>query len=255
MEVVFDAKELVGKITDLVEVQLPRATAIALNKSMFETRNTFKSRSQQIFTSAVPFTRNAVLYDKATRVEDRFEGRVYLRDDVAKGNAPASYLRPQIEGGQVFPTRFQRRLRARGYLGGSQGAYMQPQLKNGRLTAGAYTRALWGIQAFEDLRISGRYGKRNYATAGSYMFVPKNLAQLGSSDISSELTARMWNLRRLNGKIPAAGIYQVKGGSLTQRFVMLDQVPTVSRKFDFQAFAEDEVEKVFSEELLKNILR
>lgn len=255
MEVVFNAKEIVGKINDLAEVQLPRATFMALNKAMFETRNTFKSRSKSIFDQTVSFTRNAVLYDKPKEIKDGYESRVYLRDDAPKGNAPASYLRPQIEGGQVFQTRFQRRLRARGFLGGSQGAYMQPQLKNGRLTAGAYTRALWGIQAFEDLRLSGKYGKRNYATAGSYMFVPKNLAQLGASNISSELTTRMWNLRKLNGKIPAAGIYQVRGSNLTQRFVMLDQVPTVRRKFDFQAFAEDEVERVFSDELRRNILR
>lgn len=253
MEITFDPEEAIGKLNELTKVQLPRTSYMALNKALFQTREDFKQTSQSIFSQTVPFTRNAVLYDRPKQVGNELQARIYLRDSATKGNAPADYLKPQITGGPVFPTRFQRRLRGRGFLGGSQGDYMRPV---GKLSKGEYTRALWGISAMEDLRLSGKYGKSNYRTAGSYVFVPSRLHQLAISGISPELKQRASLVRGLNdGKIPAAGIYKVNRTSLAQRFVMLDDVPKVRRKFDFQAYAEDTIESVFSRELAKNILR
>lgn len=253
MQITFDPEETIGKIDELTKVQLPRASYLALSKSLFQTREDFKQRSQSIFTKTVPFTRNAVLYDRPKQVGNELQARIYLRDSATKGNAPADYLKPQITGGPVFPTRFQRRLRARGFLGGSQGNYMRPV---GSISKGEYTRALWGISAMEDLRLSGKYGKSNYRTAGSYVFVPLNLHQLATSGISPELKQRAAMVRGLNkGRIPSAGIYKVNKTSLSQRFVMLNEIPKVKRKFDFQAYAEDTIESIFSKELAKNILR
>ena len=253
----FNAEELVGKLDALTRVQLPGAASSALSTALFETRNKFKTYSQSIFTNTVPFTQNAVLYDKPQKVGEDIQSRVFLRDQATKGNAPANYLAPQITGGKVFETRFQRRLRARGYLGGSQGQYMIPSARNARRpSSGEYVRALWGIQAFEDLRLSGKYGRRNYRTAGSYVFVPLGLHQLAVSGISPQLSQRARMVRQLNnGKIPQAGIYKVNSSSLEQRFLMLDNVPTVRSKFDFLAFAEDAIEEVFVKEFDKKILR
>ncbi len=58
-----------------------------------------------------------------------------------------------------------------------------------------------------------------------------------------------------NGRIPPAGIYKVKSKSLEQKFLMLDKVPQVRRKFDFQAFAKDSIEEVFTKEFVSMILR
>ena len=257
MEVVFNAQELVGKLTELTKVQIPRAANVALNKALFATRTEFKTYSQSIFNNTVPFTQNAVLFDKPQQVGEDLQARVFLRDSAPKGNAPANYLSPQISGGQVYETRFQRRLRARGFLGGSQGEYMIPSARSTkRPTSGEYVRALWGIQGFEDLRLSGNYGRANYKTAGSYVFVPRGLHQLAVSGISPQISQRARMVRQLNnGRIPPAGIYKVKSKSLEQKFLMLDKVPHVRRKFDFQAFAEDSIEEVFTKEFVKMILR
>ena len=253
MQITFNPEQAIGKINELTKVQLPRASYNALNKALFETREAFKSRSKNIFTKTVPFTENSILYDKPQRSGDSLHARLFIRDQATKGNAPANYLLPQIIGGEVYPTRFQRRLRARGFLGGSQGSYMRPI---GDLPKGEYVRALWGISAFEDLRLSGKYGKRNYRTAGSYVFVPRNLFALAKSNISPELWNRVKMLQKANnGRIPSSGIYKVNKNSLDQKFQMLDKTPRVKRKFDFHAFAEDVVEDVFVKELRKNILR
>ena len=210
---------------------------------------------------------NAFLYDRPVQKGNNLESRIYIRDEATKGNAPSDYLRPQITGGSVWRTRFQRRLMARGFLGGSQGQYMVPghlatTKSGGQIyrrtkqtpTPGQYTQALWGISAFEDLRLSGQYGKKNYRTAGSYVWVPKDLDAM--AEWSDELADRAAMVRSLNnGVLPPPGIYKVNARSLTQKFIMADQVPRVPKKFDFIGITKKHVEQTFKEELLRNLKR
>jgi len=265
--ITFNPEELIGKINELEKVLLPRAAYQALNKSVFDATQRLKSEAKRRFTNPVPFTLKSFLYSKPKQIgNDQLEATVFIRDDAPKGNAPTDYLTPQISGGTVWRTRFQRRLKARGFLGGSQGQYMVPghlavnssnqiyKTEKKKLSPGEYTKALWGISGFEDLRLSGKYGRKNYRTAGSYVFVPDELDSM--AEWSDELAARASMVRSLNkGKIPPAGIYQVMKSSLRQKFFMIDNVPTVGRKFDFLEPAKDEVEKSFREHLLKNLKR
>ena len=266
-QITFDPKEILGKIDELEKVLLPKGAYQALNKSVFDATQRLKSEAKRRFTSPVPFTLKSFLYSKPRQMgADQLEATVFIRDNAPKGNAPTDYLTPQISGGTVWRTRFQRRLKARGFLGGSQGEYMVPghlavnssnqiyKTAKKKLSPGEYTKALWGVSAFEDLRLSGKFGRKNYRTAGSYVFVPKDLDSM--ADWSDELAARASMVRSLNdGMLPPPGIYQVMKSSLRQKFFMIDNVPTVGRKFDFLEPAKDEVDKSFREHLLKNLKR
>ena len=134
---------------------------------------------------------------------------------------------------------------------------MMPALRQSnrsRLPKGEYTKALWGVSAFEDLRLSGKFGRKNYRTAGSYVFVPKDFDSM--ADWSDELAARASMVRSLNkGKLPQPGIYQVMKSKLKPTFVMLDKVPTVGKKFDFVNIAKNSVQNTFKEELIRNLKR
>ena len=262
----FDPKQLINEITELEKVILPNILYKSLNRAVFRTsREELRDATAKTFANPVPFTLKSFLYDKPQQTGNFLESRIYIRDDAPKGNAPADYLSPQIAGGSVWRTRFQRRLKARGFLGGSQGEYMIPghlAVNSGnqiyksagkkKFTPGEYTKALWGISAFEDLRLSGKYGRKNYRTAGSYVFVPKDLDSM--ADWSDELAARASMIRSLNdGMLPPPGIYQVMKSSLRQKFLMTDKVPNVRKKFDFESIARNSVEKIFKEELIKNL--
>ena len=265
-EAKFDVKQILGEIDELEKIAIPRAAHQALNKAVFDATQRLKSEAQKRFFNTVSFTLKSFLYDKPITEGNIVKSRVYIRDEAFKGNAPSDYLRPQITGGSVWRTRFQRRLGARGFLGGSQGEYMLPghlavssknqifRTSSRKLSSGEYTRALWGISAFEDLRLSGKYGKKNYRTAGSYVWVPKNLDSM--AEWSEELSAKASMIRSLNdGMLPPPGIYQVMKTKLKQKFIMLDQVPKVGKRFNFQETAIDEVRKSFADHLKMNLKR
>ena len=260
MEIVFNPKDLVGKVTEIEKVILPTVLYKSLNRAVFRTsREELRDAAKNTFTQTVPFTLNSFLYDRPVQRGDNLESRIYIRDDAPKGNAPADYLKPQITGGPVYRTRFQRRLERKGIIGSFSGKYMVPNIVGrGRLPKGEYTRALWGIRAMEDVRVQGPMNKkRGYKTSGTYVWVPRNLADLSKGD--DGIRAHAGRIRGLNkrdpGKLPPAGIYKVMAGGLRQVFIDVPDVPIVRRKFDFHAFAEDSIHDTFTEELLRNLKR
>ena len=207
MEIQFDVKELLGEIDELEKVLIPQAAYQALNRAVFRTsREILPDSAKSIFTRTVPFTLRSFLYDKPVGKYDTIESRVYIRDDAPKGNAPADYLKPQITGGPVYRTRFQRRLERKGFIGSFSGKYMAPNIVGrGRLPKGEYTRALWGIRAMEDIRVQGPMNtKRGYKTSGDYVWVPRNLTGIPGAEGHAQ------RIRGLNkgdrGKIPPAVI-------------------------------------------------
>ena len=254
-QITFNPEELIGKIDALEKVLLPKAATNALHKAVFETSRELSARAGKTFTSTVPFTLKSFLYGKPIRTAETIEASVFIRDDAPKGNAPADYLSPQLTGGPVYRTRFQKRLERKGILGGEMDQYMMPALgqlgARSKLPKGEYTRALWGIRAMEDVRVQGSMNtRRGYKTSGQYTWVPPNLSNLVGAE------GHAGYIRGLNkGKIPKAGIYKVLKSGLRQKFISLDYTPTVRRKFDFLAIAEDTVGDVFETELIKNLKR
>ena len=249
--ITFNPEELIGKINELEKVLLPKAATNALHKAVFETSRELSKRAGTTFTHTVPFTLKSFLYRKPTPIADGIEAAVFIRDDAPKGNAPADYLSPQLTGGSVYRTRFQKRLERKGILGGEMDQYMMPALQGDRLKKGEYTRALWGIRAMEDVRVQGPINKkRGYRTSGQYVWVPPNLSGIVGAE------GHAGYIRGLNkGKIPKAGIYKVLKSGLRQKFISLNYTPTVRRKFDFLAIAEDTVGDSYEAQLIKNLKR
>ena len=122
-QITFNPEELIGKINELEKVMLPKAANSALHKAVFETSRELSKRAGETFVSTVPFTLKSFLYRKPTPVTDGIEASVFIRDEGPKGNAPADYLSPQIAGGSVYRTRFQRRLEAKGVLSSHRDQY------------------------------------------------------------------------------------------------------------------------------------
>lgn len=258
MEIVFNPKDLVGKVTEIEKTLLPGVLFRSLNRAVFRTsREELRDVAKDTFTRTNKFTRTSFLYDRPVQRGDNLETRIYIREDAPKGNAPADYLEPQITGGPVYRTRFQRRLERKGIIGSFSGKYMMPNIVGrGRLPKGEYTRALWGIRAMEDVRVQGPMNKkRGYKTSGTYVWVPRNLADLSKGD--DGIRAHAGRIRGLNkrdpGKLPPAGIYKVMAGGLRQVFIDVPEIPVVPRKFDFHAAAEDSIHDTFTEELLRNL--
>ena len=260
--ITFNPEELIGKINELEKVILPNILYKSLNRAVFRTsREDLRDAAASTFTNKVPFTLKSFLYDKPQQTANFLESRIYIRDDAPKGNAPANYLSPQITGGSVYRTRFQRRLEAKGNLSPWRDQYMMPalgEIGRSKLPKGEYTRALWGISAMNEIRGGFDYDKKQFKTAGSYVWVPPNLAH----EVGAE--AHAWKVRRLNkngvgksspGDIPKAGIYKVLKSGLRQRFISLPDVPSVRKKFDFENIARNSIEKTFKEELTRNLKR
>ena len=262
-QITFDPKEILGKIDELEKVILPDVLYKSLNRAVFRTsREELRDAAANTFINKVPFTLKSFLYDKPQQAGNFLESRIYIRDDAPKGNAPADYLSPNMpkSSGTAYKTRFQKRLEIKGVLSPHRDQYMMPALGTmgrSKLPKGEYTRALWGMSLMGDIRGGFDYEKKEFKTAGKYVWVPPNLAdQIGAE-------AHAWKVRRLNkngvgttspGQIPKAGIYKVLKSGLRQRFISLPNVPSGYRpKFDFESIARNSVEKIFKEELIKNL--
>lgn len=241
----FNGTQLVRDLDVFAKVQLPFVAAVTVNRLATQVRKDLQHEILDSFTYVSAFTYKSPLYRHlATKQEPWTE--VYLRDEATKGQAPAKYLLPQITGGLVHETRFQRRLKSE--LNGYNGRYMIPMLKSpgtklnsiGRMSASQYVEALYGIKAMESIRASMKPGK--YRTEGSYVYVP----YVGGR---TELAKQMRALGR--GRMPKPGIYRMMGDTPVQVFKQLERVPTVQKRFDFafasQLSVDKNVEKIFDE--------
>ena len=239
--ITFNANAMVKNLDLFAEVQLPFIASLALNRSLTPVVQTIRSDMQQRFHAPVPFTLNSIRTKASTK--QNLTAQVFISYDGPKGNAPEDYLKPQITGGQVFATRFQRRLVRNGFM--QAGQYMQPLDNsaaanlgpNGRIRASQYVQALYGIQAMQDViarvtvpNYSGK-GKARPKVAGTYRLV----------QASAEQDWRHGNRRAYTRPADGAyfhprlpGIYKVmKNGSMVRVFATLSSLPTVAPKFPF----------------------
>ena len=253
MYIAFDPKEMLGKLSELDKIQIPRAASIALNQSLFETRKRLQAEARSIFNNPVPFTVNSFLYEKPKQVGDNLEARVYVRDDAPKGNAPSRYLNPQIRGGQHYRTRFQKALSNTPDLDprGSGGPVLAPNRimvptgsqyvrrnQYGNMSPGQHTQILSALRnaSSADLPSMRRAkGTRNVANRYFYM--------------NQETVDEMRNLRNRN-----PGIFLQRGRSL-YRIMTETSLPTYSAKFKFFDISAMSITNEFNKRFRENILR
>ena len=251
----FNGKDLIHKIDILQQRQIPFIAALTISgrkagdvSLASEVKKDLEFEMKDSFNQVSPQTK--WLFDKPKARKNSLKTVIYHKEGLvdslsggsAKGQAPADYLKPQIVGGRVLETGFQKRLKRKGYIKNS--GYMLPlhdqpfRKVRGRLAPSVYAQALWGISAMEELRntnIASKYPKKDFKTKGTFVHVPKNLAKdsdLGGMDIkryAQNIRALAYKKGQPWHSLPGPGIYKVnaKGRGLTRVFRELDRVPTI----------------------------
>ena len=240
-----------GKITDkldlLTQTQLPWIATKTLQGLAKEVKKGLQKEMEDKFVNYSAFTKNSVGIEPSTK--KKLVTSIFHKDWFSKGNNPSDYLKPTITGGDIYLTRFQRRLQRKGILGGMQAEYMMPIHNDkpgyGKVSRATYVKALWGIRAMEDIRLAGPAStKKTYKTQGSYVWVPRNV-----QDLTPEYAGKLRGLNstgRKKGdarKLPSAGIYKVLKSGLKQVFQAMDDVPDYEMRYKFRSTAETSVSK------------
>ena len=268
--ITFNGKDLIHKIDILQSREIPWITALTISGKnqkdislVSEAKKDLFLEMDKSFIQVGNFTK--IIIDKPRATKKSLNTTIFHIEEYTNqknvGQAPADYLLPQITGGLVLETRFQKRLKNKGFL--KSNAYMFPlhdqtglAKRNGRLSPTVYNQALWGMSAMEEFRntnLAGKYPKKDFKTKGTFVHVPRDVAKVAASGMGGmDLKRYAQNIRALNhkkgekwGKIPSAGIYKVmaKGKGLKQVFRELDSVPTVDKNYDFQRAAAISVNK------------
>lgn len=99
---------------DLGQRQIPFATALALTRTAQAVKRAEIAEMQRVFDRPTPYTLNALYVKPATKAN--LSAHVWLKDDTSKGTPAEKYLGAQIEGGGRRLKRFERALRAKGFL-------------------------------------------------------------------------------------------------------------------------------------------
>ena len=235
-----------GKITDkldlLTQTQLPWIATKTLQGLAQEVKKELKKEMKSKFVNYSSFTENSIGIEPSTK--KKLETSIFHKDWFSKGNNPSDYLKPTITGGDIYLTRFQRRLQRKGILGGMQAEYMMPIHNDkpgyGKVSRATYVKALWGIRAMEDIRLAGPAStKKTYKTQGSYVWVPQDVQKY-----SPEHAGR---IRGYNNKpykkgeprlLPGPGIYKVQKSGLKQVFSAMNTIPDPEPKYKFNETSE-----------------
>lgn len=268
MEVSFDARKLVGEINNLVEIQLPRASFMALNKALFETRGRLQQEAKKTFKSTVPFTINSFLYEKPQRDGDNLFARVFIRDDAPKGNAPSRYLNPHIRGGKAYESRFQqaltntvvRQIDGRQVQARPRGRLLRPtasaQVTSNKRKSnpGAYPTMSAGQYNAILSALKGGKSSADYQEVGAVPFsIDRRYTYL-----DEEALEHPYFTQRFTAYPRVPGVYKIMRQNKQPRFYRVlseGKIPTYSAKFKFFDLSQEQVAKTFAEELRKNILR
>jgi len=264
----FKPEELIGSIKKLQEVQIPRASQVALTQAAYTASQELKSQSKQIFrgnpAGPVPFTVNSFLYKKPEKKGEYLEALIFIRDEASGGNPPAKYLLPQIYGGKHYMTRFQGALlntivtNAYGdqVQVGQRGKMFAPNLRSpktrknayNRMSQGQYTQILSALNG--GISSADIYGARKKADASNQGF--SKYIYLDEESVRSDyFSSRLTNS-------PKPGIYFVnrlqKG---TRYYRVMTEIPIRSHnaKFNFKDIAEQAAIAKFNEVFSSMILR
>jgi hypothetical protein len=216
-----NANALVRDLDIFAKVQLPFMASLALNRTAVKVRDKLQVSMKDTFTSFAPYTKNSLFIRVSTKKNLATE--IGVKQFGMKGNAAADYLKPQVYGGKVYETRFQRRLKRNlgmsGYMLPLHDSEAAQRNVRGRINPGQYTSVLYGVKAMEDVR---GYSKFDYKTLGSYIYIRPGKIAFG----------------RDSDRPLAPGIYRVKDSSLTMLFKELRRPPTVPAKWNFFGIAE-----------------
>ena len=229
----FNEKALLGELTNLEKVLLPRASYISLNRAVFDARVRLQKEAKNRFKNVSRLTNSSFLYEKPKQIGSSLQASVFIRPYIPKGNAPAKYLAPQIYGGMAYRTRFQRALeQSQTYIGRDS----EPILSSDKI-----------------MTPLKKLSPRTYSTIVGQMrgtSKPKNKRYFYIGDKIQRAATK-------NGKKPPKkGIYYRASKNSKINMVMFERdTPAYTGKFDFFDYATDEVAKSFKRNLLQELKR
>jgi len=229
--ITFDPKEILGKLSNLGQVQLPSAAATALNLTVYAMRESIQQAALVTFNEVVPFTLASFLYQKGSPAN--LEAVVYIRPDAPKGNAPSSYLAPHIYGGLAYRTRFAKALgreRDPSPLGGG-GPILAPNrvmaptqspqgvrfTNKGRMSPGQYEQILAYLTNTDSTRTRKEKFGRDKTKAGGMRYFYMNQAMVDE---------------RRNLRSSKPGVFMAKGRRLMRVMTEIN-TPSFGAKFKF----------------------
>ena len=271
LEIEFEPEKLIGNIKRLQEVQIPRATEVALNQAVYAASQELKSQAKTTFKITVPFTVNSFLYKKSQKTGQFVEAKVFIRDDAPGGNPPSKYLAPQLtgrsmSGGKHYMTRFQGAL-LNTVVSNAYGNQVQvaergkmfvPNLRSpktrvnayGRMSQGQYTQILSALRG--GVSSADLYGTRrktepseNKQTNAQYIYLDEESIRVPY--FASRLT-----------NSPKPGIYfvnRLQKGTFYYRVMTESRIRTYNGKFNFIDIAEKTATTKFNEIFSSMILR
>ena len=264
IDIEFDVQKMVGQLDELQKLRIPRAGSLALNQAVFAATEELKGQASSIFRNPVPFTLKSFLYQKST--PQTLEARVFIRDQAPKGNPPAKYLLPQIQGGKHYPTRFQgallntvvRNATGRNVQVGQRGRMMFPNLRSpktrtnkyGNMSPGQYTQMLSALRG--NVSSADIYGVRERGEA------PVNDQALSKYIYLDEESIYEPYFRNRFTNSPKPGIYfvnRLKSGTKYYRVMTESRIPTYTGKFNFRGIAEDAARQKFAQAFSDLIFR
>lgn len=116
INVTSDAIKLEKKMSNIVQSQLPFATAAALTKIAQKVMADEKREMRRVFDQPTPYTMRAMAIRPASKDAKIIQSEVFFREFAGKGTPAYKYLMPNIKGGMRSAKRHERALRAHGIL-------------------------------------------------------------------------------------------------------------------------------------------
>lgn len=235
------------QFTAIEQQNLPFALMQATNKTAFEVRESWRREAGRVFDRPTPLTQSAALYTKATK--QRPYAEIFIRDQAAKGTAPAKYLLPEVMGGQRRAKGIERLLESAGLM--PTGYYAVPgkgaQLDQyGNIGAGKIRKILGELRTSGSSMTasadSGRGGKRR-----------SGKGKRGSG-------AGHFALQKQHGNL-APGIYErtsyAHGRPVRSIFIFTREAPKYAARYDILGYARKEFNTLmpffFERELAKAV--
>jgi len=202
---------------------IPYAAAAALTATAKAAQQRIKADMPSVFQAPTRYTLNALRIEPATA--RKLTARVAVKDRVASGTRPESYLLPEVRGGQRSAKGLEGALRYAGVLGPGQfavpGAGMQLDSYGNapRSAVRGLLTALRGLNSQAKPR-----GRRRRARKNDY-FVGKPA-----------------------GRSRPAGIWKREGRKFSALFIFTDRPPVYRRRLDFEGVAAQVAKDRFEDE-------
>lgn len=230
-------------LTKRQAIELPKSTAFALNSAMFGVRTGWQEAIGSVFDRPTPFTRNAVLYKKAT--PEHLVAEVFIKDDVSSGNPPARYLQAEVLGGarrqKAFEKLLQRNPRSRKYYVPGKGVKLDAF---GNIPASTIGKILSQLQS--------RFVSENNETPTSRGRRLRRQRKRGGGGSYFVLAAD-------RGKLRAGTVYErvdtAFGSAVRSVLVGVDKAPQYRIRFNANALAQRLFSNAFRKEFSKGFQR